>query len=130
MNSFQHVMEEDRVRLPGVRSPEDNEIRLFYLAIGTGAATGSKDRRQTDDARSMSSPVAAIDIVAADHRPRELLCHEVHFVGRLRAAEHPEALRAVPLDRAAKTLCGTVQRFVPGCGTQLAILPDQRRAES
>ena len=117
MNSFQHMMEENRMCLPGIRSPENNEIRLFYLAIGTRPATCAKDRRQTDDARSMSSPVAAVDIVAADHRASELLCHEVHFIGRLRATEHPEALWAVLLDRAAKALCGAVQGFVPGCRT-------------
>ena len=130
MQPLQHMMEEDRMRLAGVRSPQDDKVRLFYLAIGTGAATGSKDRRQTDDARSVSSTVAAVYIVAADHRSRELLCNEVHLVGRLRAAEHPEALRTMRFDRAAKALCSAVQRFIPACRTQLAVLADQRSGEA
>ena len=36
---------------------------------------------------SVSSAVAGVDVVGADHRPGELLGDEVHLVGRLRAGE-------------------------------------------
>ena len=65
---LQQVVEENRVRLPRVRSPQQNHIRLFNLAIRAGAAPRSEYRRQTGDARGVSSAVAAIDVVAAASR--------------------------------------------------------------
>jgi hypothetical protein len=58
MNRLEEVMEEDRVRFARVRSPEDQQIRLFDLFIGRRPAARTEYRRQTDDARSVSSAVA------------------------------------------------------------------------
>ena len=79
------------MRLAGVRPPEDDEIRVLDLLVGAGAAARSEDRRQTDDAGSVSGAVAAVDVVAAHDLPGELLCDEVHLVRGLRAAEHADA---------------------------------------
>ena len=32
-NAFQHVVEEDRMRLAGVRTPQKNDVGLFHLTI-------------------------------------------------------------------------------------------------
>ena len=100
---LQHVVEEDGMRLARVRSPQDDEVRFLDLLVGARAATRSEHRRQTDDAGGVSSPVAAVDVVAAEDAARELLRQIVHFVGRLRATEHPEAARARARRRCARS---------------------------
>ena len=86
-------MEEDRVRLARVRSPQDDDVGLLDFPIGAGAAARSEDRRQTDDAGSVSGAVAAVDVVVAEDRASELLREEVHLVRRVRAAEDSERFR-------------------------------------
>ena len=87
-------MKENRMGFPGVGSPKQDNIRLFDLAVGTGSATQAEYCRQTGDTGSMSSTVVAIDVVRAKDCPGELLDQEIQFVGRLRTAENPNALRA------------------------------------
>src|SRR5262245_59896458 len=119
-------MEEDRVRFARVRAPQDDEVGIFRLTIGAGAATCSEHSRQTDDARSVSSSVAAVDVVAAHHVPGELLGHVVHLVGGLRAAEHAERLGRVLLRGESETCGRAVQRLIPSGWPQLAVVLDQR----
>ncbi len=97
----QDVMKVDRMRLSRVRSPKDDQVGVLGLLVGARAAACPEDRRQTDDARSVSSSIAAIDVVAADDGASELLRDIVHLVGRLRAAEHAVGLRAVSVARVA-----------------------------
>jgi hypothetical protein len=77
------MMEENRMGLPGVRSPEKDHIGFFDLLVGVSATPRTENRRQTGDARRVSSTVATIDIVTAHHNTRELLSNEVHFICRL-----------------------------------------------
>jgi hypothetical protein len=44
----------------------DDDIGGLGVLIGRRATTGSEDCRQTDDARSVSSAIAAVDVVRAD----------------------------------------------------------------
>src|SRR6266566_7028098 len=76
-------MEKDRVGLAGVRTPQDDHVRVLSLAVGRRPASGSEHCRQTGDAGGVSSPVAAVDVVRMHHDARELLGHEVHLVCRL-----------------------------------------------
>src|SRR4029077_18029244 len=101
---LQDVVEEDGVRLARVRPPQDDEIGLLDLLIGTGTASGTEHRRQTDDAWSVSGAVTAVDVVAAEGLTHELLCDEVHLVRGLRAAEHADAVLTVPIVRGAESL--------------------------
>ena len=88
MHRLQHVVEEDRMRLARVRAPEHDQVRtLAQLLVGAGPATCTEHRRQTDDARSVSGAVAAVDVVRAEGETRELLCCEVQLVRGLGAAE-------------------------------------------
>src|ERR1035437_7338043 len=104
------MMEEDRMRLAGVRTPQQDDSRLFDLGVRTCAAAHSKYRRQTDDARDVSSAVATVDIVSPDRRADELLRRVVQLVGGLGAAEHPESIRAVLPDLCPKAFGHAVQR--------------------
>jgi hypothetical protein len=61
------MMEENRMRLSGIRAPQENDIRFFNFEIRTRSAACAKNRRQTGDARRMSSAVAGIDVVAPDY---------------------------------------------------------------
>jgi hypothetical protein len=88
VDSPQDVVEEDRMRFARIRTPENDDAGAFSFFVGAGAAARAEDRRQTDNARSVSRSVAAVDVVAADGDASELLSHVVHFVGRLRAAKH------------------------------------------
>src|SRR4029079_11430320 len=80
VHGLEDVVEEDRMRLAGVRAPEDQQIRLLDLLIGRRATARTEYRRQTDDARSVSSAVARVDVVRPHHRADELLGQEVHLV--------------------------------------------------
>src|ERR1700732_2559043 len=88
-------MKEDRMRLPRVRTPQQDHVRFLNLTVRACPPARPKYRRQTDDARGVSSTVAAIYIVAADHRPHELLRNIVKFVGGFRATEHAERVGPV-----------------------------------
>lgn len=67
------MVKENRMRFPGVRSPEQDNVSVFDFAIRTGPPACSEYGRQTGDARGMSSPVAAIDVVRAYHAADEFL---------------------------------------------------------
>ena len=88
VHRLQQVVEEDRVRLARVRAPEHDQVRgLTQLLVGAGTAACTEHRRQTDDARSVSGAVTAVDVVGVQRDPAELLRREVQLVRRLRAAE-------------------------------------------
>ena len=63
---FEHVVKKDGMGLAGVGSPQEDDVRIFHLAVGAGAPARAEYCRQTDDTRSVSSPVAAVDVVGAD----------------------------------------------------------------
>ena len=117
-DALEQVVEPDRVRRARVRSPQEDDVRLLDFAVGVRASTRAEHRRQTDDARGVSRPVAAVDVVGAEGDAGELLRQEVHLVGGLRAAEDAERVRTTRLDVAAEPLGGAVERVVPGCGTE------------
>ena len=132
-NAFQDVMEKYRMRLPGVRAPEKNDVGLFDLLVRVGATTCAENRRQTGDTRSVSSTVTAIDVVASDHQPSEFLRDEIHFVGALGATEKPETLRTVFLNYSHQPLRRAIQRLVPTGRTQGAVasfVTNQRLSEA
>src|ERR1019366_6527086 len=124
VNSTQQVVEEDRVRLTSVRAPEDHAIGLFNLAIRRSSSSGSEHCRQTGDAWSVSSPITAVDVVAAHDRARELLRNEVHLIRRLGAAEHPKAVRSESPGR-LEPGGGSREGLVPRRGAETASVPYQ-----
>ena len=101
------------MRLARVRTPQKDRVRFFDLGIRTSTAARSKNRRQTDDAGGVSSPVATVDIVAPDHRSHELLRNVVQLVGCLGATEHAEQTRVAPFGDAPERLRNTVESLVP-----------------
>src|SRR5262249_32879392 len=107
-----------------------DHARLFNLAVGTGPAARSKNRRQTGDARSVSSPIATVDVIRAHHRASELLRDVVQLVCCLGATEHPEVARIIFRDRCPQPLYHAVQRFFPGRRAVSAILADQRLSQT
>src|SRR5881409_228638 len=107
------MMEKDGMRFAGVRPPQKNYIRFFDLLVGVRSPAGPENHRQTGDAGGMSSPVAAIDVVASHHDASELLRNEIHFVRRFRATEHAERPASRLSQRAFETTCRPVQSFVP-----------------
>jgi hypothetical protein len=96
---------------PSVLSPQHDHVGCFDLLVGRRTAAHSEHCRQTDDAGSVSSSIARIDVVRADHRPGELLREKVHLVCGLRTAEHAESLRALRVERSAEPRGGA---FSPG----------------
>src|ERR1700676_4072452 len=106
-------MEKNWVRFPCVRSPQQNYIRVFDFAIRTGSAACPEYRRQTGDARRMSSSVAAINVVRAHDAAHEFLRRVVQLVGGLRATEHPEVSRILLRNRFPERRCHALQRFTP-----------------
>ena len=63
IDGLQHVVKENWMRLAGVRTPQDQQIRFLDLSIGRRTAARTEHRRQTDDARSVSGAVAGVDVV-------------------------------------------------------------------
>jgi hypothetical protein len=119
------MVKENRMRLPRIGTPEQDHVRLFDFAIGTCAATRSEDRRQTGDAWGVSSPVAAIDVVATDDGAHKFLRYVIQFIGRLGATEHPKSSRAARFHFAVDAARGELQSFVPGCRAMLSIFANQ-----
>src|SRR2546429_5144937 len=124
------MMEKDRMRLARVRAPKQDHVGLFDFAVRARPAARSEHCRQTDDARRVSSPVATVDVVRANHRAHEFLGHIVQFVGGLRAAEHAKCARPALFHLRAESICHTVQRLVPTRGTVPPILTNQRDRKS
>jgi hypothetical protein len=122
-------MEEDRMRLARIRTPENDEIGLLNFPIRARAASRAKNRRQTDDARGVSGAVAAIDVVTADDAAGELLREIVHFVGCLGATEQAEASRTMFRSGRAETRRSAVERFIPVSGPEDAVVANQWRSE-
>src|SRR5438067_4009192 len=127
---FQDVMEEDRVRLAGVRAPEEDDVRLLDLAVGAGASPSSEHRRQTDDAGRVSGPVTAIDVVRTEDDARQLLRQEVDLVGGPGAAEDADGVRPRRADRALQRRGRQVERLVPSRWTKFVVLADERLGQS
>ena len=73
---------DNRVSFLGIGTPGDDQIRVLKVVIRVGVGTRAKYSRQTDDAWSVSSSVATIYVVSANHLPHELLREKVHLVGR------------------------------------------------
>jgi|SRR5713226_8907268 len=109
---------------PRVGAPKKNDVRLFHFTVRAGAPSRTEDRRQTGDARGVSSPVATVDVVAADDRADEFLRDVVQLVGGLGAAEHAEGARSVLADFAADALRDAVESFFPRCRTMLSVFAD------
>src|SRR5206468_8318180 len=88
----------------------------------------------TGDRWGVSGPVAAVDVVAAQDDPAELLGGEVDLVGRLAAAEDAERLRPVGRAGGAEAGHGPLEGLVPGRGSQRAgpavALADQRGGQA
>jgi hypothetical protein len=119
------MVEKNGVRFPRIGTPEQHYVRLFNFTVRACAASCSKDCRQTGDAWRVSSPVAAIDVVAAYDGPHKFLRNIVQFIGSLRATEHPKSARPVVQDFVTNTRGGKLQRFFPTCGSMLAVLANQ-----
>ena len=119
-------MKENRMRFPSVRSPQQDHIGIFNFAIRAGPSTRPEYRRQTGDARGMSSPVAAINVVAAHDTTNEFLGRVVQFVSSLGATEHAKVPRIFFRDGFSKSRGYAVHRFVPGRRTMYAIFAHQR----
>jgi hypothetical protein len=113
-----------------VRSPEEDDIRLLDFAVGACSTPRTKHRRQTDDARSVSGSVAAIDVVGAEGDPGEFLRHEVHFVRGLRARENAEGIRTASVDVATETIGRSVECLIPADWSEDTVLADERFGEA
>src|SRR5436190_14719104 len=87
LDPLEEMMKPDRMRLTGVRAPEEDEVGMLRFLVRARRASSPQDCRQTDDARSVSGSIAAVDVVVPEYRPRELRRQEVDLVCRLRAAK-------------------------------------------
>src|SRR6267142_5850882 len=113
------MMKKNRMRVPRVRTPQQDHLALFNFAVRTRPASRPENRRQTGDARRVSSPVATVDVVRADHRAHKFLCYVIQFIRGLRATEHAERARPVLFDLRAESRGNPVQRLVPTRRTML-----------
>jgi len=129
-NAFQQVMKEDRMCLTRVRAPQQNDVSLLDLPVGTRAASRSEYRRQTGDARRVSSPVTTVNVVRADDGAHELLRNVIQLVRGLRAAEHSERARPMGLNLFPQPFYDMVQRLAPTCRSVPSVLANQRSRQT
>ena len=120
------MVEENRMRFPRVRSPQQDDVGIFNLAIRTGPAARSEDRRQTGDAGGVSSPVAAINVVRTHDAANEFLRRIIQLVCGLRATEHAKIPRIVLRNGFAERHGDAFQGFIPGGWTMRTVLAHQR----
>jgi hypothetical protein len=118
------MMEENGMCFPRVRSPQQDDVRLFNLAVRTGSPARSENRRQTGDARGVSSPVATVDIVRPHHAAYEFLRRVIDFIDGLGATEHPKVSRIVFRDGFAKSSGDAVYSLIPSRGTVNSVFAD------
>ena len=123
-------MKEDRVRLPRIGSPQQNDVRLFNLTVRAGAPARPEYRRQTGDAGGVSSTVATVDMVAADHRSHELLRRIIQLVGGFRATEHPERIGSVFRELNLEILCDVIKGLIPTRRTMATVFADKRKRQT
>jgi len=123
-HTLQNMMEKDGMSFTRVRSPKKNDVRLFDFAVGAGAPSRTENRRQTGDARGVSSPVTAINVVAADDRADEFLRDVIKLIGGFGAAEHAEGARSVLANFAADGIRNTIESFFPRCKTMFSLFAD------
>src|SRR5574341_1086254 len=71
-----------------------------------------------------------IDVVGAQHQPRELLQQVVLLVGSAGGADDADGGAAGRVARFAQMAGGGIEGFVPGGGLQMAVLADERLAET
>jgi hypothetical protein len=114
----------------GIRAPQKDYVRFLDFSVGTGAAPCPKNRRQTGDAWGVSSPVAGIDVIAADDGADEFLGGVVQFIGGFGTTEHAEGARAASFHFGTDTVSDTVKGFFPGGGAMLSIFTNQWCGES
>src|SRR5262249_53449720 len=76
-------------------------------------------------ARSVSRPVATVDVVGAERHAGELLRKIVHFVGGLRAAEDPESVGTARIDVASEPFGRAIERRVPRTRLKRPVHADQ-----
>jgi hypothetical protein len=113
VDSFENVVKEDGVCLPGIRAPEDDDVGIFRLFVRAGSATRSKYCRQTGDTWSVSGAVTAVYIVALHHRANEFLRYEVQLIGRFRAAKHAEGAGCTLVDGSLEASGSYIERLIP-----------------
>src|SRR5215467_9920855 len=118
------------MRFASIRAPKQDDVRVFDLAIRTGPASRSENRRQTGDARGVSSPVTTVDIVRAHDGANELLGDVVQLVDGLGAAEHTEIAVIFLSDRLAERGRDAVHRLIPGSRAMSAIVTDERLGQT
>src|SRR3954465_14131741 len=119
------MVEPDRMGFTGVRAPEEDEVRVLRFLVRARRAACPKDCRQTDDAGSVSGPIAAVDVVVAEDPAGELRRQEVHFVRRLRAAEDSGRRPAVFGQIALEPLRGAIEGLVPRGGTEHSVVANE-----
>src|SRR5579885_3546676 len=102
--------------------PHSRITSVSDLAVRACSAACSENRRQTGDARGVSSPVAAVDVVAADDGTDKFLRGIVQLIGGLRAAEHAERSRPSRGDFPLNAPRNGVESFVPACRDVLSVL--------
>jgi hypothetical protein len=123
------VVEEDRVGVTGVRAPHHDHVGGLDLGVRGRATTRSEDGGQTDHRGRVSSAVARVDVVRADHRPGELLGDEVHLVGRLGAGEEADGVGPGLAPSGAEAVGSAADRLFPRRRAQLATVAHQRLRE-
>ena len=109
----EHVVEENGMGLAGVGAPQHDEVGVLHLGVAAGPAPCSEDCRQTGDGRSVSGAVTGVDVVATEGHPHELLGHEVHLVGGLRAGEHAHRGGPAGVDRPPEAGRRPVEGLLP-----------------
>ena len=119
-------MEKDGMGFACVRTPKQDDAGLLNFAVRAGSAASPENRRQTDDAGGVSSAVAAVDVVRADHRAHKFLSHVVELIGGFRATEHAEGARPMLFDLCAESGRDAVQSLLPTRRAMLAVLADER----
>ena len=68
----------------------------------------------------MSGAIAGVDVVGSDYLAHELLREIVHFIGRLRAAEHAHGVRPLSRYGPPEPFGGAIERFGPAGLAQLS----------
>ena len=131
LHPLEEVVEEDRMRLPGVRAPQEDDVRLLDLPVRRRPAARSEHRRQTDDARRVSGAVTASRCCSCPSpgaRTSARGSSSRSSPSSTRRSRTTSTRR--PRARARSPAAARVERLVPGRGPELAAVADERRGQA
>ncbi len=123
---FKHVHPDHGMLLRGVRADHKDDPGVPDLINRVRHGAGAESGGKAAHGGGMAEPGAVVDIVRADHGPRELHEHEVVLVRALGGPQDADGVGAVDVPELGELRGGFLQGFFPGGAPEGGAFLDER----